>query len=660
LTKKAIYRTDIQILRGIAVLAVILFHSSKDLFPMGYLGVDVFFVISGFVVTPLIIKIFQGKESYFKPTLIYIYKFLRKRFLRLAPALAGTLLFSSIIIFLFGNINDYVKFAKQGIATLLLVGNLGAYKYNIDYFSPNPNPLVHTWSLAVEEQIYIVLPLLCLVMIMIFNRFKKSYQIYLYGVLAMGVFSFISFVSPGFLQNIYSLIGIQQAQQFSFYSAFSRIWQFLLGGIISILFNSSINKEKALPKIFSITAIVAICLSLFFKIQFETKMGSILVSLLTVFIIAFASLSLLPFCFRKILIWLGDRSYSLYLLHMPILYTFLHSPFFELGSNIELSIRILLGILFTLILGNLCYLKLENRFREIKHLEPIATISKSKASISYLIVLALFIGIYKVGNFGLLQDLNRPTTNAISPQDWDANCKFHQPSNPPRFKPCQYLNGTFDKNFLLIGDSHAGHLSKTIIKLGRKKNANVFIFTHAACPFIINPVVFSNKDRYPLLTPECLGHNRLIINFVKEAKIDTVFYSQRSIVPYVMPFSVLDQKNFNNFIEQSLVELKKSTNNLIFIGITPEYISVDSLVLKLLDRKGFYNEIPYLDNEYWRDSLSGSELKYVDLYKKFCVTKLLCKNKLKGEWLFIDNDHLSQAGGRFITPEILRTLNSDN
>jgi peptidoglycan/LPS O-acetylase OafA/YrhL len=74
--------------------------------------------------------------------------------------LAVTLAVSAVSIFLLGPIGDHQRFAKQGIATLLLVGNVGASEYSGDYFSPNPNPLVHTWSLSVEEQIYIFLPLI--------------------------------------------------------------------------------------------------------------------------------------------------------------------------------------------------------------------------------------------------------------------------------------------------------------------------------------------------------------------------------------------------------------------------------------------------------------------------------------------------------------------
>jgi len=145
-------RKDIQSLRGVAVIAVVAFHLSEKYFPYGYLGVDVFFVISGYVLTDQFIRIYQGnKIEIFTRLLI----FFRMRFWRLAPALFVVLLVSTILIFLTVTPSNHTSFSLQGIATIFLVGNLGALKLNGDYFRPDPNPLLHTWSLSVEEQIYI-------------------------------------------------------------------------------------------------------------------------------------------------------------------------------------------------------------------------------------------------------------------------------------------------------------------------------------------------------------------------------------------------------------------------------------------------------------------------------------------------------------------------
>jgi peptidoglycan/LPS O-acetylase OafA/YrhL len=112
------YRKDIQVLRGLAVLAVIFYHAKDSLFPLGYLGVDVFFVISGFVVTPLILSIFTD-DANGRKRLSNLRFFYKRRFYRLAPALAFTLAISAITIFLLGPINDHQRFARQGIISPL-------------------------------------------------------------------------------------------------------------------------------------------------------------------------------------------------------------------------------------------------------------------------------------------------------------------------------------------------------------------------------------------------------------------------------------------------------------------------------------------------------------------------------------------------------------
>ena len=151
MTSKNEFRIDVQVLRGVAVLAVLLFHAFEKSFPNGYLGVDVFFLISGFVITPQILEIFNSHSG----RVGRLKSFYIRRLYRLLPALGAMVGFSSILILLLGSPEDHERFARQGISTLFFGGNFGAYLFSQDYFSPNPNPLVHTWSLAVEQQFYI-------------------------------------------------------------------------------------------------------------------------------------------------------------------------------------------------------------------------------------------------------------------------------------------------------------------------------------------------------------------------------------------------------------------------------------------------------------------------------------------------------------------------
>ena len=310
------YRRDIQVLRGLAVLAVVLFHAKESYFPLGYLGVDVFFVISGFVVTPLILRIFTDQVNG-EGRLSSLKIFYKRRFYRLAPALAVTLAISAVSIFLLGPINDYQRFARQGIATLLLVGNLGAYTYSGDYFSSNPNPLVHTWSLSVEEQIYIFLPLILMIILHNSRSLKKITAVAL-GVIS--ALSFVSFLFPTILEPLYSRAGIALASQFSFYSPTDRIWQFTLGGLVFLLLDRYQNYIREIPKSIHLLTVIAVVMILFGPVHMNLKVSSILASLFAVIVILFKSLDVLPNSLIQRLVWVGDRSYSIYLVHMPLIY----------------------------------------------------------------------------------------------------------------------------------------------------------------------------------------------------------------------------------------------------------------------------------------------------------------------------------------------------
>ena len=251
------YRSDIQVLRGIAVLAVLLFHAEEEFFPLGYLGVDLFFVISGYVVTPLILRVFTGPSDGLVSRLKDFYE---RRFYRLAPALASTLVLFAFIIFIIGSISDHQRFARQGISTLLVVGNLGAYRYAGNYFTPNPNPLIHTWSLSVEEQIYILLPLFLIIFLLKSKDIKRSAVSVYCSIM---VLSFIFFLFPEILNPLYEKFGIYDLSKFSFYSPLGRVWQFMLGGIGYLLVTSFRLQVQKFSWILNLTLSLSLVLLLF-------------------------------------------------------------------------------------------------------------------------------------------------------------------------------------------------------------------------------------------------------------------------------------------------------------------------------------------------------------------------------------------------------------
>ena len=145
----------IQALRGISVIAVFLYHVDSKLFPNGYLGVNIFFIISGYVMAPKIEEIFHSRIQLRKNLI----KFFQKRFYRLAPAFCFIASINLILLFPFTLISEQNRVLKQTLLAYFGFGNLGAYKYANNYFHPNELAVIHYWSLSTELQIYFFVPI---------------------------------------------------------------------------------------------------------------------------------------------------------------------------------------------------------------------------------------------------------------------------------------------------------------------------------------------------------------------------------------------------------------------------------------------------------------------------------------------------------------------
>ena len=639
------YRRDIQVLRGLAVLAVVLFHANESYFPLGYLGVDVFFVISGFVVTPLILRIFteQANGGGRLSNLRYFYT---RRFYRLAPALAVTLTISAVTIFLLGPIGDHQRFARQGIATLLLVGNLGAYRYSGDYFSPNPNPLVHTWSLSVEEQIYIFLPLVLMLFLHNRRRLKKITAVVLGCISAI---SFISFLFLTVLQPLYSRAGIEYASQFSFYSPIDRIWQFTIGGLGFLFLDRYQSHKWKISKSSNFVAVITVVIILFGSIHMSLKVSSIFASLFAVTVIVFKSLDVLPDILITKLEWFGDRSYSIYLVHMPLLYLAKYSPVTQIGNGENRIVQSIIAVVASILLGALSYSKIENRYRnngKTNH-SSLKTIAVSLV-LTLLVPATIFVGLARSTAFGL-KNSGLPVPSKTLPWNWDKECQFFSPQPNINHKPCKYGNHNSGKSILLIGDSHAASDSRAIISLGNSNDMDTFVFTFQGCGFVLSNKDFKPSYSYPYLTSDCIKHNQSILNFVQNNKPTVVIYANRSSSIMVSPNNSRSRTQYNEMVAKNLEILMKENIEVIQIGSEPELLPIVTRIQNWLNSKSKFSKIPFEDNSFWETNKVTDY--YLSTLNIFCPEKICSNNSTKG-WLFQDADHLSEIGANSLIPEL--------
>ena len=629
------YRRDIQVLRGLAVIAVVLFHASESLFPIGYLGVDVFFVISGFVVTPLILRIFTeqprggGRISNLK-------KFYIRRFYRLAPALAASLTISAALIFLLGPIGDHQRFARQGIATLFLAGNVGAYKYSGDYFSISPNPLVHTWSLSVEEQIYFFLPLTLLILLRNRTSLKK---VFVGALCVISVVSFSSFVFPEFLQPLYSRAGVLHTSEFAFYSLIDRIWQFTVGGIAFLLLDQFQSRTRKIPKVVHSLTLIAVLLILFGPVLMSLKVNSFLASLIAVILISSKSLDELPSILIEKLQWVGDRSYSIYLFHMPLLYLAKYSPATQIGNSTNRTLQTIVALVAAVVLGSFSYSRIENKFRTYEKRLPVGVKAKSRALLLALVsTLILMVSMdFGVRNqyWGLDKNIPQPAYAG----NLDLKCLRDTEIGPP----CIYTNTGATKTVLLIGDSHALQISQAVVDAAKSANWNSVVWGHGNCPVQFQRITSTR------VSENCISVNLRMKEWVEVNEPDSIIVSQ-----------FVRSDSSQNELRDALWKLRSLVPEVLLIENPPIFPDgKDFMVSRPLFMspynapKHFPRRMMKLTEKTASNQLAtwarDKGLTTLNFDSVFC-NREICKRWSAGNWLYRDSNHFSVVGAAQTIP----------
>ena len=333
---KKIYIKEINFLRFVSITSVVIYHYFPEIIPKGYLGVDLFFVISGFLISMYIYREINDKK--FK-----LLNFYNRRIKRIIPATIFLLFFVSLIsLLMFTNV-DLINFSKSLIYSIFFSSNF-FFWLDGGYFGPNDRlkPLLHFWSLGVEEQFYIFFPFLFYLIV----KFIKNINIL---ILSIFIITLLSFFSNIFLEN---LGGSNPA----FFLLPSRIWNFGFG-VLAMLFFISRKKKHNNLEIF--IYIIMILIGFFLKLPY----------LPTNFLIVFFTFMLLKkkfpnkFIFdflihNKVIQYIGLISFSLYLWHWPIL------VFVEYYFVYELEIMIRFFVLLTAIFFSiLSYHFVELKFR---------------------------------------------------------------------------------------------------------------------------------------------------------------------------------------------------------------------------------------------------------------------------------------------------------
>ncbi|MCX5945352.1 MAG: acyltransferase family protein [Cyanobacteria bacterium] len=296
------YRPEIDGLRAFAVVAVIINHFNKDLLPSGYLGVDIFFVISGYVITSSL----AGRKS--KNFLDFVTGFYERRIKRLVPALVVFVLITSVLISLFNP--DPGVALKTGITSLFGLSNLYLLKTSTDYFAQSTelNPFVHTWSLGVEEQFYLLFPFLIW-----FSGFGRQ--------TAKGARNLFAWVGALTIASLIGFIYLYQVNQPAAYFLMPpRFWEMAAGCLIFIGFQKRARIEKALEQVPPLLVVAALVGVMFFPVSaaVPATIGTVVLSAILIACLKQGTAAYKFFTLEKV-VFIGLISYSLYLWHWTVL-----------------------------------------------------------------------------------------------------------------------------------------------------------------------------------------------------------------------------------------------------------------------------------------------------------------------------------------------------
>ncbi len=340
------YRPEIDGLRALAVLPVMLFHGGLTVLSGGFVGVDIFFVISGFLITSIIFKeIEAGKFSFIN--------FYERRARRILPALYFVLLTCIPLAWFFLIPQDYVDFSNSLMGVVTFISNI-VFWQQLDYFSPGADylPLLHTWSLAIEEQYYFFFPILLIIL------YKVSTKAIFWGMSILFIGSLLS-----------SHIGATLKPSATYYLLPTRLWELLIGSVIALMLRYNSLNVMHYPitrqNVLSLLGFILIALSLF-VIDENTPFPSLWALLPTLgagLIILFANDGTLinQLLRQKLFVGIGLISYSAYLWHQPI-YVFLRHQ--NLLQNTPLVTTA--GFIASLILAYISWKFIEAPFRNKK------------------------------------------------------------------------------------------------------------------------------------------------------------------------------------------------------------------------------------------------------------------------------------------------------
>ncbi len=476
--QKPQYRPDIDGLRAIAVILVVAYHAGVPGFEFGFIGVDIFFVISGFLITSLLIRELESSDS------INLLSFYGRRVRRLMPAMAVVIIASLVLGYLFLTpIGQQQSLAESAIASIAFFANYYFIATTGGYFDGPTDqvPLLHMWSLSVEEQFYAIWPVLLIASVALARRHEKKVWVIIATLAALGI-------GASFFYGVWLASTHPNA---AYFSVLSRGWQLLAGSLLACLIGHGQLPRVPSPAMSLLAALGAMLLPIAaFVIEgshaYPGWVGMLPVLSALAFIVAgFGSAG--NFISRLLstntFVFVGKISYPWYLWHWPLLAM---ARAYHLGEDNLLRDVILAALSF--VLAYLTYKLVEKP--AVKFFTKRSVSSKQLVKLGALSSLLL-----ALAAFGLMSHANQQKNSGFYRQLESAaedmpklreNCHLSTPyQGLPDESTCMNRPGMKSPDLLLWGDSHADHYSPMLDALSKDLQFTFLQRTYSTCPPLI-------------------------------------------------------------------------------------------------------------------------------------------------------------------------------
>jgi peptidoglycan/LPS O-acetylase OafA/YrhL len=635
------YRPDIDGLRALAVLAVMGFHVSPGRVQGGFVGVDIFFAISGFLITSIILRgIKTGSFSF--------WNFYSRRVRRIFPALVVVLTATLALGWLILLPYEYKQLGRHVIAGSMFSSNLLLWK-EVGYFdeAAEHTPLLHLWSLGIEEQFYLLWPITLIVIWK--NRWHRTYLI---AGIAIVCFAF----------NVYLLADYPTA---TFYAPVTRFWELLIGALLAIVFqrehliailaariSSSVDPYRlaALRNAMSIAGIAMIAASivLFGKDSNFPGARALVPTLGAAMVIAAGPSAWLNryILSNRVAVYIGLISYPLYLWHWPLLsYVYIY-----VLDGHHLAILKAAALTVAFLAAAATYRLLETTLREVR----LKRLTKQLAvAMSFIWLLGLIVtgtdGMSEARGPWTMTNLENYSANDVStPECISLNGHLFKPRYISRRDFClSAFNNANPVDYVVIGDSHANRLSVGMAN----RVQSVAMFGRGSClPFFKFDAEVESEQLLCSPTMENLLRHAVSLN--PRAIVINAYFVQY----FEGHVKKLSPQNIQQNAEMTFRFLASHTKKVIVVLDVPILPFNPRSCISLPIRQGIDCTFPKerlvaqresYEKELRQAALNYTNVSFVDPANVLCSTSE-CYGLRNGKVLYTDPNHLSLEGARLV------------